>query len=116
MDIMPCLRTEGLIVGYDGKPLIKDVNIDVLPGRIVTLIGPNGAGKSTILKTVTGYLEPLGGAVYLSGKPLSELTPHERSLQFSVLLTATCKNKRKGAVKKAFLAFPIGEGGPRSGG
>ncbi|WP_350454332.1 ABC transporter ATP-binding protein [Slackia heliotrinireducens] len=87
MDIMPCLRTEGLIVGYDGKPLIKDVNIDVLPGRIVTLIGPNGAGKSTILKTVTGYLEPLGGAVYLSGKPLSELTPHERSLQFSVLLT-----------------------------
>ena len=41
--------TDELTVGYDGKPLIKKINIEVNQGEILTLIGPNGAGKSTIL-------------------------------------------------------------------
>ena len=82
-----CLATRGLVVGYDGTPLINDVNIDVEPGEIVTLIGPNGAGKSTILKSIAGYLVPLGGAVYLSGKPISELSARDMALELSVMLT-----------------------------
>lgn len=39
-----------LTVGYDKKPLIKDICISIEKGEIVTLIGPNGSGKSTILK------------------------------------------------------------------
>ena len=46
----------------------------------MTLIGPNGAGKSTILKSIVGYLESLGGAVFISGRPVKELTAHELSL------------------------------------
>ena len=87
MDEAACLQTQGLSVGYDGKPLINDVDIVVQPGRIVTLIGPNGAGKSTILKSIAGYLEPLGGSVYLSGKPIGQLSAHELSMQLSVMLT-----------------------------
>ncbi len=82
-----CLSTRELVVGYDGKPLIKDVNIDVEPGEIVTLIGPNGAGKSTILKSIAGYLVPLGGAVYISGKPMKDLSSRELALELSVMLT-----------------------------
>ena len=81
------LEARGLVVGYDGEPLISGVDISLQPGKILTLIGPNGAGKSTILKSIAGYLEPLGGAVYLSGKPLGELTAHERALELSVMLT-----------------------------
>ena len=44
------LRTENLVVGYDKHPLIKNVNLRVKSGEVLTLIGPNGAGKSTILK------------------------------------------------------------------
>ena len=40
--------TDQLTVGYDGKPLIKEINIQLNKGEILTLIGPNGAGKSTI--------------------------------------------------------------------
>ena len=43
-------RTDQLTVGYDGKPLIREINIQLKKGEILTLIGPNGAGKSTILK------------------------------------------------------------------
>ncbi len=42
--------TDQLTVGYDGKPLIREINIQLNRGEILTLIGPNGAGKSTILK------------------------------------------------------------------
>ncbi len=42
--------TDHLTVGYDGKPLIRDICIGLERGKIVTLIGPNGAGKSTILR------------------------------------------------------------------
>ena len=36
--------TDQLTVGYDGKPLIKEINIQLNKGDILTLIGPNGAG------------------------------------------------------------------------
>ena len=51
------LRTENLVVGYDKHPLIKNVNLRVKSGEVLTLIGPNGAGKSTILKTITKQLK-----------------------------------------------------------
>ena len=47
------IKTKDLSVGYQGKVLIRDINLDIKKGEIVTLIGPNGAGKSTILKSVT---------------------------------------------------------------
>ena len=81
------LSCAGLSVGYDGSELIAQIELEVRPGHIVTLIGPNGAGKSTILKTLAGYLEPISGAAYVSGKPLGELTSHERALEMSVMLT-----------------------------
>ena len=40
---------ENVSVGYNGKPLIRDIALDIRPGEILTLIGPNGSGKSTIL-------------------------------------------------------------------
>ena len=39
------IQTEQLTVGYDGKPLIKDIEIRLKKGEILTLIGPNGAGN-----------------------------------------------------------------------
>ena len=38
-------KAEKLTVGYDGKPLVKDIDICLEKGRILTLIGPNGAGN-----------------------------------------------------------------------
>ena len=37
--------TENLTVGYDGKPLIRDIRLSLEKGQILTLIGPNGAGS-----------------------------------------------------------------------
>ena len=67
--------TEQMTVGYDGKPLIKEIEIRLRRGEILTLIGPNGAGKSTILKSITRQLKLLGGAVYLERQSADRADP-----------------------------------------
>ena len=59
------LKTDQLAVGYHGRPLIRQIDLTISRGEIVTLIGPNGAGKSTILKTIIRQLEPVAGTVRL---------------------------------------------------
>ena len=49
-------QMKDLSVGYNGNSLIRDINIGINKGEIVTLIGPNGSGKSTILKSITRQL------------------------------------------------------------
>jgi iron complex transport system ATP-binding protein len=84
-------RTKGLTVGYNGKPLIRDIEIEVKAGEILTLIGPNGSGKSTILKSVTRQLKILGGAVYIGEKDLMQISLKELAKQMSVVLTERMK-------------------------
>ena len=80
-----------LTVGYDKKPLIKDICISIEKGEIVTLIGPNGSGKSTILKSITRQLKLVGGNVEFDGKNLHELSFRELSTKMAVVLTERMK-------------------------
>ena len=80
-----------LTVGYDKKPLIKDICIGIEKGEIVTLIGPNGSGKSTILKSITRQLKLVGGNVEFAGKNLHELSFRELSTKMAVVLTERMK-------------------------
>ena len=86
-------RTSDLTVGYNKKPLIKDINIDVDFGEIVTMIGPNGAGKSTILKSITKHLEMVGGEVFIADASLANLSFKALAQQMSVVLTEKIKGE-----------------------
>ena len=79
--------TKKMCVGYDNKPLIKDMEIKLREGEILCLIGPNGAGKSTVLKSIAGQLGLLGGAVYLGEDDLSEMKAEELAKRMSVVFT-----------------------------
>ena len=81
-------QTSQLTVGYDGKPLIRDITIDIAKGEIVTLIGPNGAGKSTILKSITRQLKAIGGTVAIDGQSLSGFSYKELATRTSPSLRA----------------------------
>ena len=81
------LYTQNLSVGYKGQVVVGNVNLDVEPGRIVTLIGPNGAGKSTVLKTITRQLAPLGGTVCLDGRELAALPERDAARTMAILMT-----------------------------
>ena len=81
------IYTEHLTVGYDGKPLINNIEIRLKRGEILTLIGPNGAGKSTILKSLTRQLQLVGGVVYLDQKLMNKMSGREISRRMAVVMT-----------------------------
>lgn len=81
------IYTDHMTVGYNGRPLIRDIEIKVRRGEILTLIGPNGAGKSTILKSITRQLSVIGGTVYLEQKNMLGMSDKELSRKLSVVMT-----------------------------
>lgn len=87
MDNNLFFHTDQMDVGYDGKPLIKNVEIRLKKGEILTLIGPNGAGKSTILKSITKQLPLIGGTTYLDNIDMARLSGKEIARRLSVVLT-----------------------------
>ena len=81
------ITTEKISVGYDGKPLIEEVEIALRKGEILTLLGPNGAGKSTILKSIARQLSLIAGTVRLDGEDMKSLTGAELSKKMAVVMT-----------------------------
>ncbi|MEM9889424.1 MAG: ABC-F family ATP-binding cassette domain-containing protein [Actinomycetota bacterium] len=59
------VEMEGATVGYDGVPVVSDMELAIERGQKLALIGPNGAGKTTVLKAILGQLEPMAGTVKL---------------------------------------------------
>ncbi len=85
--------TKQLTVGYNGKPLIKDIEIRLNKGQILTLIGPNGSGKSTILKSITKHLKKIYGTVYIDNRSIDDMSNRDMSYQVSVVLTEKLKTE-----------------------
>lgn len=85
------VKLKNLVVGYNGKPLLSDINVGIGRGEIVTLIGPNGAGKSTILKSISRQLKLLGGSVLMDGNNVHELSYKALSRKMAVVLTERMK-------------------------
>lgn len=84
-------RTENLAVGYNRKPVISNINLEIRKGEIIALIGPNGAGKSTMLKTFVRDLDILQGTITLDGKNLTAYSYKELSRKMAVILTERIK-------------------------
>ena len=78
---------EGLVVGYQGKPIVRDIHIRLRQGEILTLIGPNGAGKSTVLKSIAKQLSPLEGTIRIGGESLDEIHGDALARKMAVVFT-----------------------------
>ena len=80
------LAAEHLKIGYevDGELQIavEDVSFEVWPNEKVMVIGPSGCGKSTILKTIAGFLQPVGGSISIAGRDSLDPGP-DRAVVFS---------------------------------
>jgi ABC-type branched-subunit amino acid transport system ATPase component len=73
---MIILKADNITAGYTSEVnILKDVDLRLKQGQIVTIIGPNGAGKSTLLKTIFGILKPSNGKVSLKDEDITGLKP-----------------------------------------
>ena len=63
---------------YKNGDGVKNVNLSVRKGELVTLLGPSGCGKTTILRTIGGFIELSGGDVQIDGKSIIAISPEKR--------------------------------------
>jgi branched-chain amino acid transport system ATP-binding protein len=73
----PALVVDGLVAGYGGGDVLREVSFTVPEGGITCIVGPNGAGKSTLLATISGLLRPRRGTITLRGEPLAGKSPRQ---------------------------------------
>lgn len=83
-----------LSTGYPVKKGVKiiatDLNAEIISGELTCLIGANGSGKSTLLKTLSGFLDPAGGDIYIKGRRLSSYKYGQLAKIIGVVLTERC--------------------------
>ncbi len=77
----PLVRFEDVDKTYDGEQLVvKSLNLDISHGEFLTLLGPSGSGKTTSLMMLAGFETPTAGEIYVDGKPIKNVPPHQRNI------------------------------------
>jgi branched-chain amino acid transport system ATP-binding protein len=82
----PLLAVRQLHVAYGGIQAVKNLNLELFEGELVSLIGANGAGKTTTLKAICGLLAPKSGEVQYLGRSLKGQGPWELVSQGLVMV------------------------------
>ena len=71
------LNLKDITVCYHKVSAIRNIDMEVDEGAIVTLIGANGAGKSTTLRAISGLNHPTTGEIWFQGKRIDKLPPEK---------------------------------------
>lgn len=80
----PALHMQGLRKSFDGREVVKGIELSVPRGSFYAIVGPNGAGKTTALSMSTGLLRPDSGTARILGVDVWE-HPSEAKRQIGVL-------------------------------
>ena len=75
---MHLLETKNLFKSYDGRQVVKGVDLVVKRGEIVGLLGPNGAGKTTTFYMIVGIIHPNQGRIIFDNQDITRLPIHIR--------------------------------------
>ncbi|HEY9809489.1 MAG TPA: ABC transporter ATP-binding protein [Halomicronema sp.] len=71
------LELKDLCVNYAGIQALKNINLTINAGEVVTLIGANGAGKTTTLRAISKIVNPRRGQIFYKGRDITRRPPHE---------------------------------------
>lgn len=76
---MHLLETKGLVKSYDGRQVVKGIDVLVKRGEVVGLLGPNGAGKTTTFYMIVGIVSPNAGRIIFDNQDITRLPIHNRA-------------------------------------
>jgi branched-chain amino acid transport system ATP-binding protein len=74
---MSLVEVKNVTQQFGGLAALTDVSFTLNKDEILALIGPNGAGKTTMFNVINGFYHPTKGDVFLRGKKVTKLKPHE---------------------------------------
>ncbi|MDR2079609.1 MAG: ATP-binding cassette domain-containing protein [Treponema sp.] len=73
--LVPELRVQGLSVKIRGRPFIRNVDLELLPGKILGIAGVRDSGLETLELGITGFLRPSAGKIFLRGRDITGRGP-----------------------------------------
>ncbi len=78
----PLVRFEGVRKSYGahGPAAVRDLELEVRRGELLTLLGPSGSGKTTTLMMLAGFEQPSAGRILLEGRDIARLPAHKRGI------------------------------------
>jgi ATP-binding cassette, subfamily B, multidrug efflux pump len=66
------IEFRNLNFGYDGKPVLHNLNLHIPAGTSMAIVGPTGSGKSTLVDLIPRIYDAAPGMVLIDGKPIRE--------------------------------------------
>jgi len=83
------IEIKNLSVGYNGKKVLEDINLEIEPNDFIGVIGPNGGGKTTLIKAILGLIDSWKGEIkfYINHSEigyLPQFTPFDKEFPISV--------------------------------
>lgn len=79
------LRAHDLTLAYDDREVVRDLSLDIPPGKITCIVGANACGKSTLLRSLARLLKPCAGEVLLDGKSIHRLSTRQVATTLGIL-------------------------------
>ena len=64
------IKVRNLNKQFNGKPVLKGINLDIIEQETLVILGPSGQGKTVLIKTLVRLIEPDSGSVYYNGKDI----------------------------------------------
>lgn len=77
---MAMIKLENIEVKFDSFVALKEINIDIQEGEFFTFLGPSGCGKTTTLRTITGFIKPTKGRVYVRDVDITDMPVEKRNV------------------------------------
>ena len=74
------IQLSDIVVKFGDFEALHNINVHVKEGEFFTFLGPSGCGKTTTLRTITGFIEPASGSVYMQGKDITRVPIEERNI------------------------------------
>lgn len=74
------IELKDVVVKFGDFTALHDINIEVKKGEFFTFLGPSGCGKTTSLRTLTGFIHPDEGQVYVEGKDITNVPIEKRNI------------------------------------
>lgn len=78
--MQPVVQFENVTKRYGNVVAVDNLNLNIEPGKFVTLLGPSGCGKTTSLRMLGGFETPSSGRILLAGRDVTRLPPNKRDV------------------------------------
>lgn len=81
------ISLNSVTLGYDGKIVLRDIDLTVKRGEIITIVGPNGSGKTSMMRALIGALVPTTGSIVRSRALRLGYVPQKLNIDHSFPIT-----------------------------